>query len=156
MVKNLSHKDQKLWLVYITIRNLDAKLRQSQKRSKTLLWALSLLFMSDRKMQTIKIRIWRPKSIIWLQRLYYSILILVSLLFSLRKWDADNVIVLLEYTKEGIELVYANGYKRCCHSILAGFMMDYKDQVLIIDIKVNMQCSICHVLLKEKELITRS
>ena len=33
---SLSHEDQTLWPVYITIRNLDAKTRQSQKRPGTL------------------------------------------------------------------------------------------------------------------------
>ena len=33
---NLSHRDQTLWLVYIIIKNLDAKTWQPQKRSGTL------------------------------------------------------------------------------------------------------------------------
>lgn len=34
---SFSHKDQTLWTVYITIRNLDTKTRQSQKQPRTLL-----------------------------------------------------------------------------------------------------------------------
>ena len=34
---SLSHGDQKLWLVYITIENLNAKIRRSQKRPGMLL-----------------------------------------------------------------------------------------------------------------------
>ncbi len=34
---SLSHEDQILWPVYITIENLDTKTRQSQKRPETLL-----------------------------------------------------------------------------------------------------------------------
>ncbi len=37
MVMSFSHRDQTLWPVYITIGNLDAKTRRSQKRSGTLL-----------------------------------------------------------------------------------------------------------------------
>ena len=36
MVISLSYKDQTLWPVYITIGNLDAKTRQSEKRLETL------------------------------------------------------------------------------------------------------------------------
>ncbi len=35
-------------------------------------------------------------------------------------------------------------------------MVDYKEQVFITDIKVNIQYLIYHVLLKEKELVSRS
>ena len=37
MVMSLSHGDQTLWPVYISIENLNAKIRRSQKRPKTLL-----------------------------------------------------------------------------------------------------------------------
>ena len=37
MVMGLSHEDQTLWPIYITIENLDAKTRQSQKRPEMLL-----------------------------------------------------------------------------------------------------------------------
>lgn len=36
-ILSLSHGDQKLWPVYITIGNSDAKIRLSQKRPETLL-----------------------------------------------------------------------------------------------------------------------
>ncbi len=67
----------------------------------------------------------------------------------------NNVAALLEY-KDGIEFVCANGYKRRCYPVLAGLMVDYEEQVLITDIKANMQCSICHVPPKERDLVTRS
>ena len=35
-------------------------------------------------------------------------------------------------------------------------MVGYKEQVFILGIKANMQYSICYILLKERELITRS
>ena len=34
---------------------------------------------------------------------------------------------LLEYTKDDIELIYANGYKHYCYPVLASFMGDYKE-----------------------------
>ena len=72
----------------------------------------------------------------------------------LRKEDTNDIAALLEH-KDGIELVYVDSYKRRCYPVLAGFMVDYKEQVFITGIKANMQCSICHVSPKEKELVTR-
>ena len=95
-----------------------------------------------------------PKSIIWLWKLYYSIFIPAIFILILKKWDVDNITILLEYTKESIELVYANSYKRYYYLLLAGFIVDYEEQVLIIGNKANMQYTICHSLLKEEKLGT--
>ena len=46
--------------------------------------------------------------------------------------------------------MYTNGYKKRCYSILADLMVDYKEQVLIIGIKVNMQYLICHIPQKKR------
>lgn len=56
---------------------------------------------------------------------------------TLRKEDTNDVVILLEYYKDDIKLVYIDNYKRCCYLILTGFIIDYKEQVLIISIKVN-------------------
>lgn len=64
---------------------------------------------------------------------------------TLRKKDANEVIALLEYRKNGIQFVYADGYKRCCYHILADIIIDCEEQVSIISIKANMQCSICYI-----------
>ena len=82
----------------------------------------------------IKIRIWRPRSIIWHKKLYYNVFIFA---FVQKKWDADDITVLFEYLKDGIELIYVNDYKRHCYLILADFIVDYKEEVLITGIKVN-------------------
>ena len=42
---------------------------------------------------------------------------------------------MLEYTKKDIKLVCADGYKKYCYPVLAGRMIDYKEQVFIIGIK---------------------
>lgn len=52
--------------------------------------------------------------------------------------------------KNSIELIFANRYKRCYYLILVGFIVDYKEQILIIGIKVNMQYLICHISLKKR------
>ena len=55
----------------------------------------------------------------------------------LKKWDTNDIVALLEH-KDGIELVCANGYKKHFYSVLAGLIVDYKEQVLITGIKTNM------------------
>ena len=72
----------------------------------------------------------------------------------LKKADTNDVAALLEY-KYGIKLVCANSYRRRCYLVLAGLMVDYEEQVSIIGINTNMQCSICHVPPKKKELVTQ-
>lgn len=57
--------------------------------------------------------------------------------------------------EDGIELIFADSYKRRCYSVLVGLIVDYKEQVLIIEIKANMQYSICYFPPKERELVTR-
>ena len=51
----------------------------------------------------------------------------------LRKKDINDVIVLIEY-KDDIELVCRDGYKKCCYLILAGLIVNYKEQVFITSI----------------------
>lgn len=64
-------------------------------------------------------------------------------------------IALLEICKDGIEIRYAHDFKQHCYPILASLMIDYKEQVLIIGIKTNIQCSIYYILLKKREYITK-
>ena len=63
---------------------------------------------------------------------------------------------MLEYTKESIELVYADGYKKRRYPQLIGLMVNYEEQIFITGIKTNMQCLIFYVVPKEKKLVTRS
>ena len=52
---------------------------------------------------------------------------------------------LQEYYDKGIEMICVDGLKRHYYSILAGVIVDYKEQVLITKIKANVQYSICDV-----------
>ena len=60
---------------------------------------------------------------------------MLILAFLLKKWDANNVIALLEYLKDNIKLIDVNGYKRRCYPVLADFIVNYKEKVLITGIK---------------------
>ena len=74
------------------------------------------------------------------------------------KLIAPNIVldlVLLEIYKEGIKIRYANSFKQRCYPIFSSLMVGYKEQILITDIKANMQCFICHLLLKEGECLTK-
>ena len=71
---------------------------------------------------------------------------------------ATNVVLdiaLLETYKEGIEIRCVDDFKRRCYPVLAGLMIDYKEQVLITGVKANMQCFICYVLPKERKHVTK-
>ena len=46
--------------------------------------------------------------------------------------------------------MYIDGYKKRCYLILADLIVDYKEQVLIIDIKANMQYLI-YIFYQKKE-----
>lgn len=59
--------------------------------------------------------------------------------------NTNNIATLFEY-KNGMELVCANSYKKCCYPVLVGLMVDYEEQVLVTGIKANMQYLICHML----------
>ena len=71
---------------------------------------------------------------------------------------ATNVILdkaLLEIYKEAIEIRCANGFKRRCYSVFAGLIVDYKEQVLIIGVKANIQYFICHIQPKKRKRVTK-
>ena len=71
---------------------------------------------------------------------------------------ATNVVLdiaLLETYKEGIEIRCADGFKRRCYPVLAGLMVDYKEQVLITGFKANIQYSIYYILPKKRERVTK-
>ena len=64
------------------------------------------------------------------------------LLLTYSRLIATNVVLdiaLLETYKEGIEIRCANSFKQRCYPLLAGLMVDYKEQVFITGVKANMQ-----------------
>ena len=69
-------------------------------------------------------------------KLYYNIFILAFFLLIFKK-NISNIIILLKYLKDNIKLVYINNYKNHNYYILTDFLVDYKKQVLIISIKIN-------------------
>ena len=79
-------------------------------------------------------------------------------LLTCSKLIATNVVLdiaLLETFKEGIEIRCAVDFKQCYYYVFAGLMVDYKEQVFITGVKANMQCSICHILPKKIERVTK-
>lgn len=57
---------------------------------------------------------------------------------TLRKRDTNNIVSLFMYYKDVIELIYKDGYKKYCYLVLIDLIVDYKKQVFIIGIKINM------------------
>ena len=71
---------------------------------------------------------------------------------------ATNVVLdiaLLETYKKDIEIRSTDAFKQRCYPVLAGLMIDYKEQVFITGVKVNMQCSICNVSPKERGCVIK-
>ena len=76
-VMSLSHGDQTLWPVYITIGNLDAKTRRSQKRPGTLLLgSIPIIYErsedANNKNKDLKAKIYYMALNTMLQRIYLS------------------------------------------------------------------------------------
>src|SRR6266436_3093147 len=63
-------------------------------------------------------------------------------------WDRQ---ALESFAKDGFLVKCADGHHRQCHPIIAGFMTDYEEQVLITGIKKAQHCSICTVPPHERE-----
>lgn len=53
-------------------------------------------------------------------------------------------------------MLCADGYTRHCYPIIAGFMVDYEEQVLITGVKSGRHCSICQVPPDERENLDKS
>ncbi len=75
---SLSHGDQTLWLVYITIGNLDAKTWRSQKWPRTLLLgSISIIYErsedTNNKNKDLKVKIYHIVLKTILQRTYPSL-----------------------------------------------------------------------------------
>ena len=63
---------------------------------------------------------------------------------------------LQEHYDKNIEIICVDSPKRYYYAILAGVIIDYKEQVFIAKIKINMQYSICHVFSQEQENLTKT
>ena len=53
-------------------------------------------------------------------------------------------------------MIYENGLKRHCYLILVNVIIDYEKQVLITEIKDNMQYSACYIFLQEQKNLTKT
>ncbi len=58
--------------------------------------------------------------------------------------------------RNDISVLCANNKIRQCYSIIIEFMMNYEKQVLIVNIKMNQQCSICQVSFHERENLNKT
>lgn len=53
------------------------------------------------------------------------------------------------YYNRGLKLICTIGFKHCCYPIQVAIIIDYKKQVFITRIKVNIQCFIYHNFLQK-------
>ncbi len=68
----------------------------------------------------------------------------------------SHVTVIEVMFRNNISVLCANNKIRQCYSIIIKFMMNYKKQVLITDIKMNQQCSIYQVSFHERENLNKT
>ncbi len=68
----------------------------------------------------------------------------------------SHVIVVEAMIRNDISVLCADNKIRQCYSIIIKFMMNYEKQVLITDIKMNQQCSICQVSSHERENLDKT
>lgn len=54
-------------------------------------------------------------------------------------------IVFKKYYDEEIEMICTNSLKHHYYLILSDIIVDYKEQILITRIKVNVQCFVCYI-----------
>jgi len=53
--------------------------------------------------------------------------------------------------KDDVNIICADNLTRKCHSIIIEFMMNYEEQILIMSIKKNQQCSIYQISSQKRE-----
>jgi hypothetical protein len=68
----------------------------------------------------------------------------------------SHVTIIEAMFRNDISVLYANNKIRQCYSIIIEFMMNYEKQVLIIDIKMNQQCSIYQVSSHKRENLDKT
>lgn len=98
---------------------------------------------ANNKNKDLKIKIYYMVFKTILQNIYPSFFFV-----DFKKVNSINIVILLKY-KDNIELVYTNGYEKHCYFIPINLIVDYKKQVLIKNIKANMQYLICYILPKK-------
>ena len=69
---------------------------------------------------------------------------------------ANSILLALEILiQDRFIITCVDRYNRKCYLIIVGFIVDYKEQVLIIGIKKAQYCSICIVLPNKRENLTK-
>ncbi len=68
----------------------------------------------------------------------------------------SHVTVIEAIIRNDISILCADNKIKQCYSIIIKFMMNYEKQVLITDIKMNQQCSICQVSSHERENLDKT
>ncbi len=68
----------------------------------------------------------------------------------------SHVTIIEAMFRNDISVLCINNKIKQCYSIIIKFMMNYKKQVLITDIKMNQQCFICQVSSHERENLDKT
>jgi hypothetical protein len=131
--------DQMTWFVYLIIKNLNREMKRSQTRSNDfLLDFISHAQYSDKN--KMKTQIWHESLSFMLKRKRSKFVLEMSnvniLFFSIIK----NCV-----QRKNVVIRCANEEFRRCIFLIASFICDYEEQILIIDVKSEQHCIICRV-----------
>jgi hypothetical protein len=138
--------DLSAWSVYLTIENLNWHTRRAQSQPGLVL--LDFLSVIENDDDNIKSRVWHMalfiildcKSSSWPHVLNFP---------TDNKQQSDPV-------KDELNIVCADSQSRQCHPVIADFMIDYEEQILITGVKMNQQCTICQVSSQKQENLKRT
>ena len=122
----------------MTIENLDSETRKQHNHSNRIF--LKLIFIFKKSERIIKNEIYHTALFIMLickfSKLYIESRKKINILVSaVVKW----------YVKINFSMRCADGQTRWCFFIIANFSINYKEQILITDVKNKMHCSIYQV-----------
>ena len=131
-------EDIALWSVYVTIENLDSETRRQRNHSSRIF--LRLIFISKKSGKIIKNEVYHIALFIILTRRSSKLYIK-----SRKKTNILISAVVERYAKIDLSMRCADDQTRWCFFIIADFSINYEKQVLIINVKSRMHCSICQV-----------
>lgn len=132
--------NETLWLVYITIGNLDAKTRRSQTwPSNLLLSSIPIVYKRAKDMKNkdknLKVKVYH----LALKTMFEYII----LVFSLFIFILLTNLAFIEYYNKGIEMLCVGDFKWCYYPVIARVIINYEEQVFITGIKFHKQYFKC-------------
>ena len=132
--------DISAWSVYLIIKNLQRRVRYFEKQSSMILLHMILLIKSKNKLER-KSQIWHFVMLTMLRRKWVVVCY----------WKSAEIenLTIRKFEKLKLSIACANEWQRQWFLIIANFMRDYKEQMMMTDVKSNQHCLIYTVFSKQ-------